>query len=108
MCEVECTNIKTEPVCCVFFLDNSVHDLNGTHIVVIFHDTKIIRYQNVSITDFVGLMELVVTVGPTNCYQQENTNHHLKAACPSCVKALKGKIITVHRLAYPKLIQTYL
>jgi len=61
-------------------------------------------------------MEVVVTTGAVNCaklqsyhhHQQTNTQFFLQARCLSCrptdsVKALKGKSITFHGLAYPKL-----
>jgi len=63
------------------------------------------------------MMEVVVTTGTTirraklqsNHHHQQTNIHFLQAGCPSCrptnsVKALNGKIITLHGLAYPKLI----
>jgi len=64
------------------------------------------------------MMEVVVTSGLLElCHAKLQSNHHhqqtniqflLQAGCPSCrptnsVKALKGKNITFHGLAYPKL-----
>jgi len=64
------------------------------------------------------MMEVVVTAGllqllgraklQSNHHHQQTNTQFLQAGCPSCrptngVKALKGKCITFHRLAYLKL-----
>ena len=62
------------------------------------------------------MMEVVVTTGTIRCAKPQSNHHHqqtniqfvLQAGCPSChptnsVEALKGKNITFHGLAYPKL-----
>jgi len=61
------------------------------------------------------MMEVVVTTGAVSRAKLQSNHHHqqtniqffLQAGCPSCrptnsVKALKGKNITFHGLAYPK------
>jgi len=62
------------------------------------------------------MMEVVMTTGAIGRAKIQSNHHHqqtttpsfLQAGCPSCrptnsVKALKGKNVTSHGLAYPKL-----
>ena len=96
-------------------------DDNDMRLVTIFKDNPVSRYQNVSILDFIGAKG---DGGGGDNWSYETfrapvkssppTNQHLTFYGPDAflsltnsVRALKGKGITFHRLAHPKLTTGY-